>query len=98
MTETRETITLTMPADDAEHMVTVLTKLETASTMRHVNVQLVTDNTGAVTLCATAYATAHGFGITQLTQHYPNSTGDAANTITTMLISGDLKRGLRLLC
>lgn len=95
MTETRETITLTMPADDAEHMVTVLTKLETASTMRHVNAQFVTDNTGAVTLCATAYATAHGGGITQLTRHYPNSVGDTANTITTILVSGYLKKRLR---
>lgn len=95
MTETRETITLTMPADDAEHMVTVLTKLETASTMRHVNVQLVTDNTGAVTLCATAYATAHGFGITQLTQHYPNSTGDMADIVTFVLAASDLKKRLR---
>lgn len=95
MTETREPITLTMPADDAEHMVTVLTKLETASTMRHVNAQLVTDNTGAVTLCVTAYATAHGGGITQLTRHYPNSVGDTANTITTLLVSGDLKKRLR---
>lgn len=76
-------------------MVTVLTKLETASTLKHVNTQFVTNNTGAVTLCTEAYATSHGFGITQLTQHYPNSTGDMADIVTFVLAASDLKKRLR---
>lgn len=95
MTETCETVTLTIPTKDAKHMVTVLTKLETASTLKHVNTQFVTNNTGAVTLCTEAYATSHGFGITQLTQHYPNSTGDMADIVTFVLAASDLKKRLR---
>lgn len=76
-------------------MVTILTKLETASTLKHVNTQFVTNNTGAVTLCTEAYATSHGFGITQLTQHYPNSTGDMADIVTFVLAASDLKNRLR---
>lgn len=95
MTETQENVTFTIPTNDAKHMVTILTKLETASTLKHVNAQFVTNNTGAVTLCTEAYATSHGFGITQLTQHYPNSTGDMANIVTFVLAASDLKSRLR---
>lgn len=95
MQETQKNVTFTIPTDAAEHMVTVLTKLETASTLKHVNAQFVTTDTGAVTLCTEAYATAHGFGITQLTQHYPNSIGDMANIVTFVLAASDLKNRLR---
>jgi hypothetical protein len=95
MQETQKNVTFTIPTKDAKHMVTVLTKLETASTLKHVNAQFVTNATGTVTLCAEAYATAHGFGITQLTQHYPNSIGDMTNIVTFVLAASDLKKRLR---
>ena len=95
MQENQKNVTLTIPTNDAKHMVTILTKLETASTLKHVNTQFVTNDTGALTLCTEAYATSHGFGITQLTQHYPNSTGDMANIVTFVLAASDLKSRLR---
>lgn len=33
MTETQENVTFTIPTKDAKHMVTILTKLETASSV-----------------------------------------------------------------
>lgn len=95
MQETQKNVTFTIPTKDAKHMVTILTKLETASALKHVNAQFVTNGTGEVALCTEAYATAHGFGITQLTQHYPNSIGDMANIVTFVLAASDLKSRLR---
>lgn len=95
MQETQKNVTFAIPTNDAKHMVTVLTKLETASTLKHVNAQFITNDTGAVTLCTEAYATSHGFGITQLTQHYPNSTGDMTDIVTFVLAANDLKNRLR---
>lgn len=77
MSETQNTLKLTMPVADAKHMVRVLNKAANSSTLSHSMAQFVSDAVGAVTLHAEADGTGSGSGITYVTQEYPKVTASA---------------------
>lgn len=94
MTETNSTITFTMTVADAKHMVRVLTKTMTGSTLSHSTAQFVSDTVRAVTLHAEADGSGSEYGITYVTQDYPKVTASATG-VTMAAPAVELKKKLQ---
>ena len=94
MSETQNTLKLTMPVADAKHMVRVLTKTMTGSTLNHAQAQFVSDTVGAVTLHTEATGTGSGYGITYVTQEYPKVAASAPG-VTMATPAVELKKKLQ---
>lgn len=94
MSETQNTIKLTMTVADAKHMVRVLTKTIAVSTLNHAQAQFVSDTVGAVTLHTEATGTSSGYGITYVTQDYPKVTASATG-VTMATPAVELKKKLQ---
>lgn len=94
MNATQNTLKLTMTVADAKHMVRVLTKTMTGSTLNHAQAQFVSDTVGTVTLHTEATGTSSGYGITYVTQDYPKATASATG-VTMATPAVELKKKLQ---
>lgn len=94
MSETQNTLKLTMTVADAKHMVRVLTKTIAGSTFSHSMAQFVSDTVGAVTLHTEAAGTGSGHGVTYVTQEYPEVTASAPG-VAMAASAAELKKALQ---
>lgn len=94
MSETQNTLKLTMPVADAKHMVRVLNKVANSSTLSHSMTQFVSDTVGAVTLHAEADGSGSGYGITYVTQEYPKVAASAPG-VTMAAPAAEVKKKLQ---
>ena len=94
MSETQNTLKLTMTVADAKHMARILTKTANSSTLNHSMAQFVSNTVRAVTLHVEADITGSGCGITYMTQEYIKVTASTPG-VTVATPAPEMKKKLQ---